>query len=325
MALFGATTHSILHSVTRRLTSKNGKGIQRFLSAIQSSSVDALRERLTSLAEATSWSPHHSEQLEEADQQFTALLLHTESQASVPTTPWSPQLHEAHLIYSYWCIARSAQLNHRNARSQLEDIQSQLPPGSVFQNNIARSILRQKQLARRTLIDVQLHARTHRDKFLQINQEKQIDEGNPTIASAISQLRTQERRQRCWNTIRTLTKPRSAGGISHVLIPILDKTGQEIGRRPIHDKIQMDTTLFHRYQTHFAQADGTPFTRPPDIYSITLRRLFRHRRHHSGWRPYSRLIRRLRYSSPPTTTSLPPPNPRHGRFRRNVLRLPTMA
>jgi hypothetical protein len=87
--------------------------------------------------------------------------------------------------------------------------------------------------------------------------------GNTTQAKAIQQIRNQEHRQKGWNTVRQLSKPRAAGGISHILIPVYDDKGKEIGRTRIQGKLQMDSHLHSRNQGHFAQADGTPFTRPP--------------------------------------------------------------
>jgi hypothetical protein len=47
------------------------------------------------------------------------------------------------------------------------------------------------------------------------------------------------------------------------LTPIDDCQNNEIGRARIFEKDNMDSELFTRNKTHFAQADGTPFTRPP--------------------------------------------------------------
>jgi hypothetical protein len=138
----------------------------------------------------------------------------------------------------------------------------------VFQGNPSRAPRRQKQLARRLYISAQINARTLRDNFLQIQREHQIEEGNLTKAVAIRQILNQERRQRCWRIIQSLTKPRSAGGISHVLTPQLDDNNREIGRTHIFDKEGMDNTLHSRNQSHFAQAEGTPFTRPPLLPAI---------------------------------------------------------
>jgi hypothetical protein len=56
-----------------------------------------------------------------------------------------------------------------------------------------------------------------------------------------------------------MTKPpRTAGGISHVLVTKTDGNTERI-----HEKAHLEEVLHKRNDTHFAQADGTPFTRQP--------------------------------------------------------------
>jgi hypothetical protein len=152
---------------------------------------------------------------------------------------------------------------HRDATQQLQDIVRQLLPGEVYQDRPSLPSLQQRRLARKNLLDIQVNARLHRDEFLQVHQETQIELGNLSKSKAIQQIRTAEKRQKCWNTIKQITKPKSQGGLSYVLTPVLDHNGQVIGRSRIFEKDQMDSTLHTRNEGHFAQADGTPLTRPP--------------------------------------------------------------
>jgi hypothetical protein len=167
IAVFGATTATIYKPPVRRLTSKSSKGILKFLTGLSTSNqIEELHQQLSALLGKSSWTQADHDTFELIDKNFTEALLAAESKASLPSIPWSPKLHIATLIYSYWSITRSAELNHRDALVQLLDIQSQLPPGAIFQNQPSYSVLQQKRLARKNLIDITIEARSHRDEFL---------------------------------------------------------------------------------------------------------------------------------------------------------------
>jgi hypothetical protein len=264
ITLFGASTSTIIPPVPRLLTSKCRKSVQQFIQHLaESHTLYSLLARLIELEKINSWTTDDHDELEQIDVLFTKSLLAAEAKAAKPTSAWSPRIHHAYLIYTYWCIKRSSVRNNRDATSQLASIESQLPPAAVFQGNPQRSCRGQKRIARRTLTNIRIHARKHRDEFLQIHQESISETGSATRAKAIQQVRNQEHKQQGWNTVRMLSTSGATGGISYILVPVVDSTGKEIGRTRIQGKEALDPALYSRNRTHFSQADGTPFTRPP--------------------------------------------------------------
>jgi hypothetical protein len=267
--VFGAATNSIIPPPRRQLTSENRSRIKKFLKTLSDSGkIPQLLERITAVAAITSCDHSDHKELEEIDTAFTTVLLQAEQSAAVPSTPWSPKLHQAFLIHSYWSIHRSAYLNKRDATQQLLAIEAKLPQDAVYQGQRNRSNIGQKRLARKTLANIQIAPRSHRNSFLHTQQEVQIDDGKLTRAKAIQTLRHQENRQQGWNIVKQLAKNKSAGGISYLLVPIVDDAGKEVGRARILDKRQMDQSLYHRNRDHFAQAAGTPFNQPPALSAL---------------------------------------------------------
>jgi hypothetical protein len=126
VGLFGATTSTIAKPISRRLTSKNRKGVQKFISALSHTTINNLHESLKSLSTTLSWNETQAATLERIDQQFTAALLAAEAQASVPNIAWSPALHNAFLVFSYWSITITATKTNRDALTILTDIRNTL-------------------------------------------------------------------------------------------------------------------------------------------------------------------------------------------------------
>jgi hypothetical protein len=137
----------------------------------------------------------------------------------------------------------------------------------LFQNNRQRQSLAQLQLARKNLINCQLESHQKRDQFLNIQHQLMVEEGRMTQAKAIQQKIYREQQRRCWALLRNMIHGTiTAGGISHVLIPLPPNPNipnEETQYERIQTKPEMDSTLLTQNIKHFAQADGTPFTRQP--------------------------------------------------------------
>jgi hypothetical protein len=206
--------------------------------------------------------------LEQLDYKFTSILLQAESECAIPTQyPWSPELHQKSLIYTYWIIHLKGINNNINVTTQLNIIKDKLTDLDVYQENPQRQSLAQLRLARKNLINFQLGAHHNRDKFLNIQHQIMVDEGKMTQAKAIQHKMYREQQRRCWTLLRSIIHgSKTSGGISHVLTPIqpdpnIPNDYPQYNR--IQTKTDMDTTLLTQNVQHFAQADGTPFTRQP--------------------------------------------------------------
>lgn len=76
---------------------------------------------------------------------------------------------------------------------------------------------------------------------------------------ALKSIRRQEQLSKTYRAIRVINKPHlMQGGLSHILV-----TNSDGSLKQIDDAEEMNQALFERNRKHFAQAEGTPCTKPP--------------------------------------------------------------
>jgi len=78
----------------------------------------------------------------------------------------------------------------------------------------------------------------------------------------ILSLKRAEELRSCYMVVRSITKPRQPGGISHVRIPVPD-TQNETQWESIYEPQALEQHVLHQHRQHFSQADGTIFTQEP--------------------------------------------------------------
>jgi hypothetical protein len=84
--------------------------------------------------------------------------------------------------------------------------------------------------------------------------------------AAIATIQRAERRARCFRKFHNYTKPpRSPNGLAYVI-----RTDENGDKTRIQQPTELHATLFERNRKHFAQADGTPITRPPLSSSLNF-------------------------------------------------------
>jgi len=67
-----------------------------------------------------------------------------------------------------------------------------------------------------------------------------------------------ERNRQCYARFRQHTKPKSAGGLAFVTV-----TNDKGTQQPVLERDEMESTLLEYSCTHFARAEGSPFTQEP--------------------------------------------------------------
>jgi len=75
-------------------------------------------------------------------------------------------------------------------------------------------------------------------------------------------LKRAEELRRCYAMIRSLTKPKQSGGLSHIKVPTTTETG-EPGWESIYEPSEIELKVLQQHRTHFSQADGSIFTIEP--------------------------------------------------------------
>ncbi len=105
-------------------------------------------------------------------------------------------------------------------------------------------------------------AKREADLLRQQHLEKLLNQAlaaNQTKKSkALKYLIRAECNQQCYARFRNHTKPKSSGGLAFVMVR--DETGQQ---QPLLERDDIEDTLLEYSRTHFAKAEGSPFTQEP--------------------------------------------------------------
>jgi hypothetical protein len=262
-ALVHGATPDIHKPHARGLSSNNKRQVFRFITSLHKINIlpDTLQQ-LQSLAKLDTWTTYHHQQFENIDSTFTQTLLKCEKACSLPNkADWHPKLHHCYLIHRYWKLRVAGIRNKIDVNTQLLAISNKLKSLniSIHQDCPNRPFQHQLRRAKQNLIEQRRIAVNARQHHLTFRQEVMVLEGKKNLASAISTIKRTERRARCFRKYHAFTKPpKSANGLSYVI-----HTNKDGSQTRIQQPNELAETLFQRNRTHFAQADGTPFTRPP--------------------------------------------------------------
>jgi hypothetical protein len=268
--LFHGTTPDIAHRPGRQVKSQNKKQVFRFIKALEKAGrLPQLLSDIEQLSSQPSWNTDDHKALEEIDIQFTKYLLQAEAECSLPhQADWHPQLHHSYLILRYWKIKLAGKMNHIHIDKQLHTTAEKLRQLNIDpnQNNANRSILSQLKIAKKNLQIQRSTAIDKRQQHLSFRQEVLVLEGKKDRKAAVATIQRAERRARCFRKFHTYTRqPRSPHGLAYVI-----KTNAKGEQNRIQQPDELQETLFERNRLHFAQADGTPFTRHPLSTTLTF-------------------------------------------------------
>lgn len=112
----------------RNLSSNNRIQTDKFLKHLKKQNqLQTLLQDLKDLDDTANWTASHAQSLETIDEQFTATLLQAEQKCGRQhTAPWSPTLHEAFLLYTYWKMEISGIRTRKSVRKQQSEVLAQL-------------------------------------------------------------------------------------------------------------------------------------------------------------------------------------------------------
>jgi hypothetical protein len=268
LGLFGASLHTPLSVTPKRLSSLSRPMIKNFINKLeQSQLLPNLLLQLHELNSTNIWTDQHHLTLENIDTQFTDILLSAEEESALPTQyPWSPTLDKASLLYTYWIIVINGTTSRIDTATQLDNIKQKLEDTDIYQNNPNRRSIAQMRIARRNLINCQLESQQHRDIHLNIQHEILVEKGQMSHARAIRIKINREHQRKCWKLMRNMIHgQKTAGGISHILIPTTSNDPEilELPPQRIQTTNELNPILLTRNIDHVSQAHGTPFTLQP--------------------------------------------------------------
>jgi len=168
------------------------------------------------------------QELDTIDKDLTHILVKADQTCvKAGTAPWSPQLHEAYLIHHYWNLKLSHRRTGRNYPHAFNTIEQQIPPAKL-------------KPAHLLTVSANLHAaQTLLREIHKVAQEKRQAHLDELIKAAgickdqrkrklILCLKRAEELRGCYAMVRSITKPKQMGGISHVKILSNDESTEPV-------------------------------------------------------------------------------------------------
>jgi len=259
--LFGNAIAPPITMVRRGVHSRHEQKVTTFCDQVVKKCNKAhLAERILVLQKLPTLAPHHLEELEKIDEQLTKILTQMDKQCTPPNPdPWSPELDQAYLRHRLWTTALSAHKNQRNMSDAIKAIWARLHPSPEDEDEQHRSISANLRHAQKQLRRAKREAERLRKQHLEtlINEAKVANRRKKS--KILEHLIRAEQNRTCYQLFRQNTKPKLAGGLAYIMT-MDSNTGE---KTTILDRDEMDTALLNYSRTHFAKAQGTPFTVEP--------------------------------------------------------------
>jgi len=257
--LFGSQPNQPSPGLLRGINSRHEEHVHTFSKrVVKQCNRHQLAERTAALLDKHTLSETDLEELEHIDKTITKVLIQADQQwRPLSSTPWSPTLRTAYLIHRYWSLTFTAKKTEHDLSSSLQSIEKRLPPHTL-NHDPAISLTAKLRHAQKALKKAKREADKLRQDHLAALMNKAIAENQKKRSQALTYLIRAERNCRCYAHFRQHTKPKASGGLA--FINIQDANGFQ---KPILDRQELETTLLEYSRTHFAQADGSPFTADP--------------------------------------------------------------
>jgi len=216
-----------------------------------------LFDRIDMLLQQQYFSPQHHNELEDIDTQLMAILVKTDQKFRKHNNfPWSPSLDTAYFTHRYWMICLTQKRTERDYSRQLQHIEQRLKHEPVNYGSINKNIRK----ARQELRAIQRKAASAREEFLDSLLTTVKQTKDKSRQRLIFQLRQAKLNRRCFAAVKSVLKPKSPGGLTHLLVPDDQDPSQW---KTIDDAETIEKTLLSFCQSHFAKAHGSPFMVPP--------------------------------------------------------------
>jgi len=261
--LFCQTTSKTPSPPQRGIYSNNNKAVQKFCKLVITACREAgIHERIHTLATQTQLTPDQHDSLEMIDIDLTTILVQADQKCTKPGHhPWSPELHEAYLIHHYWTLKLSTKRTGREYPQAFAKIEARVKPNKLRPQHL-HTISANLRHAQQTLSAIHKAALDKRQAHL----EELIQAANTCKDNhrkkLIVCLKRAEELKRCYSLVRSITKPKQKGGLSHVRIPT-NQPPPAPQWESVYDPQQLEDLVLSQHRKHFSQAHGTTFTNEP--------------------------------------------------------------
>jgi hypothetical protein len=195
--------------------------------------------------------------LNELDDELTQGKLEAEKVcATVRSVPWSPTLMEAQQrlrFWKYWLSEKKTDKNFAEARAKV------WPDGAkAFKMANWATIQEELKSAQKGVKLATTEAADLRTEHLEERARMAEREGNGTVEKIVKRIIKAEQLRGTHKKIDTLLGKNQRNGLTFLLVENADGTFESIFHRD-----EINRLLLERFEIHFSQADGTPFTEEP--------------------------------------------------------------
>lgn len=202
--------------------------------------------------------PTASRLMQGADKDLRAALLAAEKKAGrYYKPPWSPKLQKAHVIERFWNLYTRNFGQQAGFSDKLQALAAAAGWPSCPSIDLADAREEFKE-AKERLRKVRKNAEEERIKALEDSLSVACQNGEDKEAKKYRAIIRSEALKKSHAKLKMVTKGPLSGGLSAV--EVVDENGT---RSTVTDPSKMMTLLLEEGRRHFAQADGTPFTKKP--------------------------------------------------------------
>jgi hypothetical protein len=255
----GGDLASLSATPVRILWSRDSKGRDMYVEAVAKYLDD--HRVLQRLMEVSKASVPDVAKIEAIDRDISqAMAYATNKIRKVYTSPFSPQIKQARLRRRYYKLHLSMILNSLDLQHKLETLTTEMDEVAPAPSNIkeARQLLRDAQkLVRETT----KRAAELRISYLeeQANSLDNIDDNKAALIR--KRIIKAEATKKMYMKLRRYLSPQGRSSLNHVIVPddnLPPKLAQLWCR--VYDPVVLEALIIEYNNTHFAQAQGTPFT-----------------------------------------------------------------
>jgi hypothetical protein len=189
--------------------------------------------------------------------------------------PWSEEVHFASLHVKYWRLQCAAKANNYDAALTLADVCKLLPVPHAIVDDDIRTDKQNLNAAHRALVTKRLDAAKLRKDFLQELRERIAMRKTSSTLSPEESLKCINKQLRStanFGRIKKVLKPSTPSPLTKVHVTTTECTVDPITGhstyytkhvKVIDTRAELEALILSRNKKHFAQAQGTPFTKAP--------------------------------------------------------------
>ncbi len=260
--LFGNAFPIAPHTTQRGVYSNTIPIVKRFCQIAGDCCDEAqIATRIAQLEEYDELPVHERINLDQIDRDISKTLTRADRKCRCfKEHPWSPTLQQDYLVHRYWTVKLSEVKTKKKFELALTNLRERIHDPTRLIQPDGSTISMCQRAARTQLRTTRREAWEKRKQFLNQLLADANHTNDKQRRKLIFSLKRAEENRRCFTIVKQQVKPRTTGGLSHLLVPKQDTTDEWT---TVTDINKMEQHLVDYSREYFKQAHGTPFTIPP--------------------------------------------------------------